>query len=325
MHHGPLIPHLWSRLKARWPAVFLIITVLSFFFIPAWGHTSGRISSYGQDFAHFPLFAAIGAVLLYLWPRRRSALVKAGVVVSLAVLIALLVEFIQPLVGRTAALSDIFIGAAGSFAAVAVYMGLRTASAQARRWLVGTAALLLVASAMPLALMLADQFSARRAFPLIDSFERPVETSRWRNDGCLLERVEEHATHGRYSLRLSVPEYLGETPGAFLYDGAMNWRGYRQITLDAFLEGESARALIIRIDDQLWATLAERAQVVVELKPGANRVAIDLPSFFVTPSGRHLDVGNIQGIGLYLDKARPGEALFLDQLALSGRDEAFQR
>ena len=325
MPHGPLLAHLWARLKARWPALFLGLTVLSFFFIPAWGHTSGRMTSYGQDFAHFPLFAAIGAVLLYLWPRRNSALAKAGVVVGLALLIALLVEFFQPMVGRTAALQDVLIGAAGSFAAVSVYMGLRTASARTRRWLVVTAGLLLLASALPLALMLADQYFARRAFPLIDSFERPVESSRWKSDGCLLQQVEEHATHGRYALRFSIPGDGGTAPGAFLYDEPMDWRGYRQITLDAFLEGESDRNLILRIDDRLWAGLADRAQVVVELKPGANRLALDLPSFYITPSGRTLDVSRIQGIGLYLDQARPGDALFLDHLTLSGRAPAFRR
>ena len=105
----------------------------------------------------------------------------------------------------------------------------------------------------------------------------------------------------------------------------MDWRGYRQITLDAFLEGESDRNLILRIDDRLWAGLSDRAQVVVELKPGANRLALDLPSFYITPSGRTLDVSRIQGIGLYLDQARPGDALFLDHLTLSGRAPAFRR
>ena len=325
MSSSSLAAHLLQRLKARWPALFLVCTVVSFFFIPAWGASSGRLMSYGQDFAHFPLFAAIVAILLYLWPRRKSALAKAGVVVGLALLLALSVEILQPMFGRTAAVSDLLIGAAGSFASVAVYVSLRTASPHARRWLVVIAGLLLLASSLPLGLMVADQCSARRAFPLLDSFERPVESSRWKSDGFLLDQVEEHATEGRYALRLIVPETVGGTPGAYLSDGTMDWRGYRQITLDAFLEGEGDCDLLIRMDDRLWAKVTERAQVQVELKPGANRVAIDLPSFLITPSGRTLDVARIQGIGLYLARARPGDALFVDHLTLSGRDPAFHR
>ncbi len=325
MQHGPLGAHLWARLKARWPVLFLVFTVVSSFFVPAWGHTSGRISAYSQDFAHFPLFAAIAAVLLYLWPRRRTALAKAGVVVGLALLIALLVEFFQPMVGRTAAFSDILLGLAGSFAAVAVYVSLRTASRPARRWLVATACLLLLASALPLVLMLLDRLSASRAFPLIDSFERPVESSRWRSDGCLLERVEDYATHGRYALRLYVPDQPDRYPGAFLNDGDMDWRGFRQLNLDVFLEGEAARGLVIRVDDRSGAPLHDRAQVVVELKPGSNHVAIDVPSFSITPSGRTLQLQHVSGIGLFLDGARIGDSVFLDHLTLSGRDPAFRR
>lgn len=319
MHNGPLLPHLWARLKSRWPAVFLVVTLLSFFFIPAWGHTSGRFSSYSQDFAHFPLFAALAAILLYLWPRRHTALIKAGVVAGLALLVALLVEIIQPLAGRTAALSDWLIGAAGSFSAVAIYMGLKTASLRARRWLIMAAALLLVAASTPIAIMLLDRWSAHRAFPLIDSFERFAESSRWRTDGCVLEQVEEHATHGRYALRLSVPQQPDRYPGAYLSDGGMDWRGYRQLTLDAFLEGESARSLIIQVEDASRSSRQDRAQVVVELKPGANRVALDVPSFAITPLGRKLDMAHIAGVGLFLEGARTGDAIFLDHLTLSGR------
>lgn len=325
MDHLPFFAHLWMRLKARWPALILALAILASFFVPAWGHTSGRIMSYGQDFAHFPLFAAIVAVLLYLWPRRQSAYAKAGMVVGIAVMTAIIVELIQPLAGRTCALSDALIGFAGSSAAACVYLGAKSVSPRARVRLVGTALLLLFVAGLPVALMVNDQYFAWRAFPMIDSFERPVESTRWKSDGCRLDQVEEHATHGRYALRLSIPSDEGGAPGALLYDGTMDWRGYRQITLDAFLESKIDRNLILRIDDHLWAPLSDRAQVVVELKPGANRLAIDLPSFFITSGGRTLDVSRIQGIGLYLDQSKSGEALFVDNLQLGGRDSAFHR
>lgn len=326
MFTGPLSTRLRAIVKTRWPLLLLFVTVLSFFFVPAWGGMSTRLIAYSKDWAHFPLFAALAALLLYLWPRRKlSAWVKASRVAGAAFVLAVSVEIIQPLVGRSATVTDALIGAAGSLAAVSVYMGLRVATPLARRRLVMAAILLLVAATAPLFLMLADRFSAWRAFPLLDSFERPVESSRWRADGFVLERVEEHATEGRYALRLSVPQQPDQLPGSFLNDGLMDWSGYRQLNLDVFLEGDAARIMLIRLQDRVQSSASERALLSVELKPGPNRVAVDLAAYAITSDLRPLNLQKMASIGLFLQGARAGDALYLDQLRLSGLREAFQR
>ncbi len=326
MVSGPSSIRFRAFVASRWPLILLFITVLSFFFVPAWGGVSTRVTAYSKDWAHFPLFAALASLLLYLWPRRKqSAWLKASRVAGAAFVLAVMVEIIQPLAGRSAAVSDVLIGAAGSLAAVSVYMGLRVASPQARRRLVMAAGLLLLAATTPLLLMLMDRVSAWRAFPLLDSFERPVESSRWRADGFVLERVEEHATHGRYALRLSVPQQPDQLPGSFLNDGSMDWSGYRQLNLDVFLEGDAARNLLIRLQDRMQSPASERAMLTIELKPGPNRVAVDLAAFAVTSDRRPLNLSKMASIGLFLEGARAGDALYLDQLRLSGPLEAFQR
>lgn len=320
------IMNLLRRMKGHGPAVFLFCTVLSFFFVPAWGGMSNRLTAYSKDWAHFPLFAGLAALLLFLWPRRhQSALLKASRVAGAALALALLVEVVQPLAGRSATVTDWLLGAAGSLAAVAVYLALRSVSWQGRRRLFLAAGLLLLAATTPVLLILMDRVSAWRAFPLLDSFERPVESSRWRPDGCELERVEEHATHGRYALRLAVAEHAGRISGAYLNDGSMDWRGYRQLTLDVFLESDAARTLQLLLDDRLGAPRWERAVMTVELKPGPNRVALDVNALAFALNGRPLDLDHIVSIGLYVKSARPGDALYLDQLKLGRRDEAFQR
>lgn len=134
MHLPYQIMSLLRRVKGHVPALLLFGTVLSFFFVPAWGGTSGRLMASSKDWAHFPLFAASAALLLFLWPRRhQSALLKASRVAGLAIVLALLVEIIQPLAGRSATLMDWLLGAAGSLAAVAVYLALRSASPKGRR------------------------------------------------------------------------------------------------------------------------------------------------------------------------------------------------
>lgn len=326
MHPSDQLKSLFRRVRGHGPALFLFGTVLSFFFVPAWGGTSSRLLASGKDWAHFPLFASLAALLLFLWPRRhQSALFKASRVAGLAIVLALLVEIIQPLAGRSATMMDWLLGAAGSLAAVAVYLALRSANWKSRRSLILASALLLLAATMPVLLILVDRVSAWRAFPLLDSFERPVESSRWRADGCVLERVEEHATHGRHALRMAVPEFHDERPGAYLNDGSMDWRGYRQLTLDVFLESDAERIMLILLDDRLGAPRRDRAVLTVELKPGPNRVALDLPALAFAMDGRPLTLNHIASIGLYMKSVQPGDAIYLDQLKLGGRDEAFQR
>ena len=313
-------PSKLRHILKRWPALFVVVTLCAMFFVPSWGRTSGRISSYTQDLAHFPLFAIIAAIMLFLWPRHRTAVAKAGVVSGAAVSLALLIEIFQPLAGRSAALGDILLGTAGCFSVVAVYLGLRTASERARRWLVATAVVLLLLSVLPLMLILGDQWSARRAFPVIDSFERPVELGRWVVEGCLVSQSPDHVTHGKSSMRLEVIPSEERYPSAFLGDGAMDWRGYRRLKLDVYLEGGGSRTLWVRADDRETPPYEERAQVAIEIKAGANRLALDVPAFAQLPGGRVLDLGHIVTFGVFLDGAQPGDVLYLDQLALSGRE-----
>lgn len=310
-------PHL-RALVAKWPAIFLVIVLLVMFFLPSLGQPDGRISSYSHDLAHFPIFAVIAAVLLYLWPGHRSAVARTGVVMGVLVSLAIVIELFQPLAGRSAALGDILLGNAGSFAAVAVYLGLRSASDRARRWLCVTAGLLLIVSLLPLLFMLADRFSARRAFPLIDSFERPVEVGRWVAQGCTLVQTTDHATLGRFAMRFEVTSN-DEYPSAFLADGIMDWRGRRQLTLDVYLEAGGSRVMWLRADDRDNPPYHERAQVSIELKPGANRIAFDVEAFALTPGGRPLNLGRVQTFGLFLENAKPGDVLYVDHIGLSGR------
>ena len=317
--HPSLRELLLARVRLRWPILLAAATLLAMFFVPTGGSEGGRIVAVSRDFMHFPLFAILAAILLNFWPRHHTAVAKAGVVAGAAVVLALLIEVIQPLAGRSAAWLDVALGTAGSFAVAAVYLGLRSASGRAKRWLCATAGLLFLASCAPLAIVAVDRIFALRQFPLIDSFERPAEVSRWIAEGCRLSQTPDHATHGRYALKLEVTGDGGAYPGAYLADGVLDWRGYNRLSLDVFYEGDAARVLWIRMDDRPFPTYAERVQVPVDLQPGANQISIDLEAFARTPGGRPLDLSRVQTLWLFLDHPRPGEVLYLDHFRAWGR------
>ncbi|HEY8240148.1 MAG TPA: hypothetical protein VIH35_01815 [Kiritimatiellia bacterium] len=298
---------------------FLIAVLLSLFFIPGLTSMSygDRLRAYGQDFFHFPLFAAIAAALLAWWPRRGSHVTKAGIVTALAVGLAAVVELTQPYVGRTAAWDDLLLGAAGCVSVIAVYVGLRSASMVLKKCLGTVATVLFIVAMAPLVLIVADRARAARAFPLVDSFERRTEPGRWKSEGCSVSQVRAHATHGSQSLKLVVDGSGAKYPSIFLTDGPMDWQGYRRFAMDVFLEGEVSRSLWVRADDKPNPKYADRAQTVVELKPGRNTIWIDLGAFSLKPDSTLLDLSNIHTVVIFLDGPRAKDTIYIDRLILS--------
>jgi hypothetical protein len=309
-----------ANVIGRLRIAFFVAVVLSLFFIPGLKLTEfgNRLDSYGQNFCHFPLFAAISAALLAWWPRKGCHVTRAGVVTALAVGLAAVVEIVQPYVGRTAAWEDLLLGAAGCVSVVAVYVGVRSASATLKRFLGTIATVLFLIALLPLVLIVADRYRAAKAFPLVDSFERVTELGRWVPEGCTVAQVREHATHGEYSLEMvALPG--ASYPSIFLSDGLMDWRGYRRLALDVYLKGEHSRMLWVRADDSKYPQYPDRAQTAIELKPGQNTIWIDLSVFSKKPNGKNLDLSRIVTVGVFLDKPSPGDTIFVDRMALAAR------
>ena len=94
-------------------------------------------------------------------------------------------------------------------------MARRSAGAARLVWAV-TAILLLACACAPGAVIVADTIAARRAFPLLASFETVRELARWDVSGCRIAREPNYATSGRYAGKLVVDESPGNYSGMFL-------------------------------------------------------------------------------------------------------------
>ena len=309
----------WGRARKRWAIIGCICLLVVAFFVPGWGSHGGRLASYSHDLAHFPAFATIAAGLLSLVRRGRSALLKAGCVVLMALFIAMVIEFVQPYFGRTKDFNDWLLGAAGALAAAAIYMAFKVDSLHHRRLFVLLAGVALLACTLPLILMTADWYLATRAFPMLDSFERSVEMGRWKPDGCTITRSPEHVTHGRYALKVEVDQPGVPYPSVFLADGPMDWSGYSRFAVDVFLACEGSRVVWIRADDEVNPPYEKRAQMSVELKPGMNTIWVDLDTFARMPGGARLKMDHIQTVGLFLDHPELGDSIYVDRMILSAR------
>ncbi len=294
----------------------MIVLCLASLLVPGFESMRGRLADSLQDLAHFPIFAVICLLLIAVLNRSRYRAVSVPVSLAAAAGLGLLAEWIQPWVGRTRELGDVLIGLAGSAAAAAcVHAWLRRPSARIRAGLCILAAGLALGALAPTAAVLKDQRDARAAFPVLGSFETPLETARWTANVCRLSRVKDHATDGRFALEMAVIEE-GAYPGAFLMDMPRDWRAAARLCFDVWMPGAERTLLWVRVDDRRNSTYADRFQKAIWVEPGPNRICIDRREFETTPGGRKMDLGRLDAWGLFFDRARPGDRLVLDNLRL---------
>ena len=222
-----------------------------FLLIPLPENQGDRFLVYLQDFAHFPLFALMAWLFLFLLRKRNLNPLRRGLLVVAATLsVGILAELIQPFVGRTAGVRDVVLGLAGSVAAVCLNMTLRSRAIVVRVLLVAITLLLAFAAVFPLILITRDRQAARRDFPLLASFESNTELSRWSGNGCGVSRVPDHTTHGQWALKIEV-EKPDNYPGLFESDSMRNLAGIKQLCFDVFVPGEGPLKIWLRMDDRI--------------------------------------------------------------------------
>ncbi len=261
--------------------------------------------------AHAPVFAAL-AIVINLLLRGRVAIppwARMCVAFGLAIGIGGLIEWIQPLVGREASLTDLRNDALGALAGVSLLTWRSTRVASCTSWrplqvIAATVCLLSLAIALaPLAWATISYSNRIRQFPtildpstLVDDYflaGTGVQLSRrhlpppWRHDGDLP------------GLTLRILQ--GEWPGLTHLEPQPDWRGYSQLRVDLTNPGDQPITLTIRIHDRLHDnTPSDRFNYTFDL-PAATRTVVDIPieQLATAPNGRNLDLSRIAGLIIF--------------------------
>lgn len=136
--------------------------------------------------------------------------------------------------------------------------------------------------------------------------------------GTLFRIAAEHATSGSRSLEVSFyPGPAGDSesyPGLKLADFDSRWSGYRALTFDAFVPGDSPISLGLRIDDRVNPDYADRFNRSITLSPGMNHIDIPLTSMMTSGSKRTLDLDSVMMVALFLPNPKERHTVFLDRL-----------
>jgi VanZ family protein len=275
----------------------------------------GRTMDALTDLGHVPLFVGLSAWLMVRRRRAGWSLPAAGAAVwSAAVGLGVAVEVLQSLVGREASVGDVWADAVGALAGI-LLAAARERAGRVALLIAGAALAALAGTAWP-ALRLLDVVRQRLHAGRLAGFEDALELDRWDFRECRATRVREHATQGRFALRLALQP--GRFPGAGLDSPPPDWSGHSRLAADVYLDGDSPLDLRVKVEDERHdGRLEDRFQRVVRLAPGPSRIEIPLSDVAAGPQGRLLDLRHVAQLRFFAVDLPGPRVLFLDNVALS--------
>ncbi|OGV67642.1 MAG: hypothetical protein A3K19_14670 [Lentisphaerae bacterium RIFOXYB12_FULL_65_16] len=125
--------------------------------------------------------------------------------------------------------------------------------------------------------------------------------------GCTIQRVQQHATDGAWSLRVEIPGSEKDTwPGILLKgEGQPDWSSRQALMLDIFLDGDAETGLGARLDadKEVWCPIPT-------LKPGLNKDLI----VGVAAVKEKVDLKQVKTLLLYIGQPRRNYVFYVDNV-----------
>ena len=297
-----------SSLLSRWLPLALVMSVavvLALF--PARGVVDGWALSSALDAAHLPaawiVFAALARALPAAWPSPRRLTASAAVVT----LLALLVEVIQPVVGRQAEWSDLVVGFVG--VGVGVLWAASAGGSRRTRWSARAAGLVVCAVAVSPALRDVRTIVARnQRLPVLFDPAAPVAARAWLpvgDDG--VPAIERHP-------RAPVPTWEIAMDGAWQgirYEaGRQDWWGYEAVEITLQNPGPPVE-LRLRVDDRLDDGRRTRSSHVLAVPTGSATLRVSIDAIKHAPEDRTLGLCCVERVHLTLPPDQPASTIAL--------------
>jgi len=295
--------------------VLLLFSLLAF--VPFGSSGNPVVVAKTMDVGHvfaFILLSGLFYLALESYGKWRALFISAVV----SVLLMVVVELIQPFVGRTASFADVQMGLLGVFLALS---GMLVWRSQVRGLLKVTYLLLFV---LTLVWVVQPAWSEWRAFwlrdqqfPVLGGYESGLEKKLWKahGKGTTISFSDKHVVEGVNSLRI---ETIGHTWSGVRYAaGDQDWRGYQFLKIELYNAG-APFMLNIRIDDGVHNSpgYGDRYDGQYRLEAGDNTLMISLAEVENRPKSRLLAMSEIRKMILFLSKEETSREFYLDDIRL---------
>ena len=311
-----------KRLKS--PRCILVILFLmagvSFLLFYDFPKSTSRIIEEITSFGHLPLFGVVALVCFWVLSQASSVYESYFKSWIITCLIGVLTEYIQLLIPyRHFRLGDMYTDALGA----AVFLTLLFTIKNGLRYryvvfMIYGLSLLVLMRAYPIFEVTVDTWNMKSSFPILSSFESPFDLSRFADKDKAMDRVELHATEGKYSLKVTLNP--GEYPGISMDYLQNDWRGYRILSFDTFVEGYAPLEITVRVNDRKHNNeFTDRFNKSLQLLPGTNHITIDLKDIMKAPKGRVMDMAEITNICIFAYRLKGQRTVYFDNFRLEGR------
>jgi len=298
-----------------------LLAGLPFFFWGGPGYYSSRSFKAAWDLGHVLFFALLSVWLHAVVRAKVSAWSPFRLFVTLFIgvfLAGVTAEGLQMRwVGRSPDIDDVLRNQLGCLTAFAFFIRPALLRHTPQRWFRVTVSLALCVTLWPLSRALIDESLAARQFPVLADFETPFERYRW-NYARQLRKETETVRHGNTAMRvqLSTAKYSGVA--LFYFPG--DWRGYATLHCSVYNPQPAGLVLNCRIHDthhkEHGSEFSDRFNQQFILRQGWNDLVVSLDKVKNAPRSRSMDMGHIEGFGLFVVQQDSPMEVYLDHVYL---------
>jgi hypothetical protein len=128
-------------------------------------------------------------------------------------------------------------------------------------------------------------------------------------------RSTTHKSGGDYALRADLP--AGRFPGITFLAVPRDWTGYESLHIWVYYEGEAPADAVLRVDDvDHGDDYGNRANVMVKIQPGVNRLTFPLEELKKNPIIRNLELNEILRLIFFFPFADSRNTIYVDDVVL---------
>ncbi len=315
-------------LNSRRKQIRLSVTLVAVIFIVLFGELPGTSLFWQevQNTGHTLLFAVVAVLVLLLLQDStvmfRPASLKLYIVAGLvSLLLGVLAEFVQQLIGRDSSASDIMRDLTGIVTGLGLCASLdsrlRSLWLKSRKIVkVGIIALTLCvisAGLLPLVYLSAAYLQRNEAFPVILNLKE-----KWAIPFIQTKKAVVQASVANDVTR-SVPVQFnpGIYPGVSMIELYPDWSSFKMLTLDIYSEQVEAFDLVVRIHDERHNNdYTDRFNKRLKIESGENLFHISLQEIERAPMGRKMDMAKMSTLVLFAGEVTVPIRFFLGTIRL---------
>mgnify|MGYP002716951710 FL=1 len=297
-----------------WLSGFFVLLIVPFFFVGGPDNFSSVFFNQLWNFGHIIFFSIL---MLLVQAYKPLTTWRAWLLVTLiAIAVGCLIEFVQKFVGRNSNLDDVLHNLFG------VWLGLFWGQKPRPLiwWLRGISCFLVLPSALSVLDAGVANLAMRNQFPLLNNFESRYEMQQVIAHPNIAEtrQVNSLAANGSHSLAItfSTRQYAGLR----LLGPYGDWSKYTYLTMDFYNPDEAPLMVVLKISDRQHDAgnnrFDDRFNRRLNLNPGWNKIQIALDEIRSAPRKREMQMDEISGFALFVDKLEQPKMLYWDNIRL---------